>query len=254
MYRRIFRNKLVFILSLLLFCSYAYADHVSLKHLKGSVYVVEDYYYGKENSVVYIGENEVTIIGATWTPDTARLLADEIRKVTAKPITEVIVTNYHPDRAGGSAYWKTLGAKIIATELTKKWLKEDWQGVLNFTRQWMPDYPDIAVVMPDVVYPGDFQLQDGKIRTLYLGPSHTEDGIFVYFPQEKILYGNCILKEELGNLSYANLAEYPETLKKLKALTLPIDTVIAGHMHSVHGIELIDHYLGLLEEKKNNKK
>ena len=39
------------------------------------------------------------------------------------------------------------------------------------------------------------------MKAIYLGPSHTPDGIFVFFPEEKVLYGNCILKEQLGNLT-----------------------------------------------------
>src|SRR6476646_7317447 len=74
---------------------------VVLTALRGHLYVAEDDFYLKENSMVYIGDNFVTVIGATWTPETARLLAAEIKKVTPKPITEVIDTNYHPDRAGG---------------------------------------------------------------------------------------------------------------------------------------------------------
>ena len=68
--------------------------------------------------MVYVGDSFVTVVGATWTPETAKLLAAEIKKVTPKPIMEVIDTNYHPDRAGGNAYFKEIGAKIISTKLT----------------------------------------------------------------------------------------------------------------------------------------
>ena len=84
---------------------------VGLTALRGHLYVAEDNFYLKENSMVYVGDNFVTVIGATWTPETASLLAAEIKKVTPKPITEVIDTNYHPDRAGGNAYFKSIGAK-----------------------------------------------------------------------------------------------------------------------------------------------
>ena len=50
---------------------------LTLSHLTGGVYVVEDGYYGGENSAVYIGDTRVTVIGATWTPETARLLSEE---------------------------------------------------------------------------------------------------------------------------------------------------------------------------------
>ena len=89
---------------------------VVLTALRGHLYVVEDNFYFKENSMVYVGDNFVTVIDSTWTPETATLLAAEVKKVTPKPITEVIDTNYHPDRAGGNAYFKNIGAKIISTK------------------------------------------------------------------------------------------------------------------------------------------
>lgn len=224
------------------------APEITLSHLQGPIYVAEDSYYAKENSVVYVGTAFVTAVGATWTPETARLLAEAIRRVTPKPVKEVVNTNYHPDRAGGNAYFKSAGAKIIATQMTYDLLKRSWASVVDWTHAVIPDYPRLELVLPDVVYPGDFELQDGRIRAIYLGPSHTPDGIFVYFPEEEVLYGGCILKERLGNLDFANLAEYPKTLDKLKRLNLPIATIIAGHWSPVHGPELIDEYLKLLDQ------
>jgi metallo-beta-lactamase class B len=84
------------------------------------------------------------------------------------------------------------------------------------------------------------------MEAIYLGASHTPDGIFVFFPKEKVLYGNCILKEQLGNLDFADLTEYPKTLQKLKQLNLGFTTIVAGHWSPIHGPELIDQYLALL--------
>lgn len=222
---------------------------LELKHVRGGVYVVEDNFYIKENSAVYIGPDHVTVIGATWTPETARLLAEKIRGITDKPIREVINTNFHTDRAGGNAFWHSIGAEIIATQMTSDAMRAGWQDVVEFTQKGVPAYPALPLVMPTRTEAGDFALQDGRVRAIYLGPSHTQDGIFVYFPQERVLYGNCILKQELGNLSYANLAEYPKTLDKLKGAGLDFDMVIAGHQDALHGPGLIDHYQALLKAR-----
>ena len=112
----------------------------------------------------------------------------------------------------------------------------------------MPDYPSLPLVLPDTTFDGDFALQGGRVKGIYLGPSHTPDGIFVFFPDEKILYGGCILKENLGNLDFADLAEYPKTLRKLKELHLGFTTIVAGHWSPVHDPELIDQYLELLNQ------
>jgi metallo-beta-lactamase class B len=234
------------LLSLSFSTGQAGAPEVVLHHLTGSIYVVEDSHYAKTNSVVYIGSASVTVVGATWSPETAELLAKEIKKVTNKPIRDVILPDYNPEYAGGNAYWKGIGAEIISTELTYSLLKSDWDKVGDFVRKGYVSYPCLPLVLPTKTYPGDFGLENGDIRALYLGPSHTPDDIFVYFPKEKVLYAGSILKEHLGNLDFADLAEYPKTLHKLQQLHLNIDTIISGHWSAVHGPELIDQYLELL--------
>jgi metallo-beta-lactamase class B len=214
---------------------------------------VEDEFYAKENSMVYVGDTSVTVIGATWTPNTAKQLVTEIRKISSAPITEVIDTNYHPDRAGGNAYFKAIGTEIVATEITQEQMVRGWDDVIQFTRSAFPAYPALPLVLPDKIVNSDFTLQDGRIRGIYLGPSHTQDGLFVYFPEEKVLYGNCILKEKIGNLKYADLVEYPKTLRKLKVLNLGYDTIIAGHYSALHGPELVDQYLALLDTLGKHK-
>jgi metallo-beta-lactamase class B len=224
----------------------AEGPRVVLTPLRGHLYVAEDYFYSKENSVVYVGENSVSVVGATWTPETAKLLTNEIANITRKPITEVIDTNYHPDRAGGNAYFKSIGAKIVSTKMTNDLLKAHWDEMVRYVQKGFPSYPTLPLVAPDQTFAGDFELQNGGVKAIYLGPSHTPDGIFVFFPKEKVLYGNCILKEQLGNLDFADLTEYPNTLQKLKQLNLGFTTIVAGHWSPIHGPELIDQYLALL--------
>ncbi len=232
-----------------------HAAELTIKQLKNLIYVVEDDYYYKENSMFYIGDKYITIIGATWTNDTALLLEREIKKISKKPIKEVINTNYHPDRAGGNAYWKSIGAKIISTQLTYDLMKKDWDESVEFTKKSIANYPRLPLVLPTKILPNNFELQNGNIKAIYLGPSHTTDGIFVYFPKEAVLYGNCILKEKLGNLSFADVKEYPKTLAKLKNLNLKISYIVAGHDSAIHqGAALIEQYKELLDNAETVKK
>jgi metallo-beta-lactamase class B len=221
---------------------------VSIYPLSGSVYVAEDSHYAKTNYAVYIGAASVTVVGAGWSPDTAELLAGEIRKVTNKPISNVILPDHDPEYAGGSAYWKGIGANIVSTKLTEQMLEKDWAKAGDFTRKHFPTYPSLPLVRPTKTYGADFTLENGDIRAFYLGPSHNADDIFVYFPKEKILYAGSILKEHLGNLAFANLEEYPKTLERLRELHLEIDKIISGHWSAVHGPELIGKYLAMLKE------
>ena len=234
------------IVSLLICTARATEPGVSMYPLIGSIYVAEDSHYAKTNYLVYIDTSSVTVIGAGWSPDTAAMLAQEIRKVTDKPVNDVILPDHDPEYAGGSSYWKGIGANIISTELTEQVLKRDWAKAVDFTRKYFPTYPRVPLVLPATIYKTDFTLENGDMHGFYLGPSHNADDIFVYFPKEKVLYAGSILKERLGNLAFANLAEYPKTLQKLQQLHLNIDRIVSGHWSAVHGPELIDQYLTML--------
>jgi hypothetical protein len=72
------------------------------QHLNGPIYFVEDLNYIATNYVIYVGETSVTVIGATWTPGTSEKLAEKIKRVTSKPITEVIDTSPDPEWSGGN--------------------------------------------------------------------------------------------------------------------------------------------------------
>ena len=111
----------------------------------------------------------------------------------------------------------------------------------------------MPLILPTKTYPANFKVENGDIEAFYLGPSHNADDIFVYFPKEKVLYAGSILKERLGNLAFANLEEYPKTLRKLQQLHLEINSIISGHWSAVHGPELVDQYLAMLNEQSETE-
>ncbi len=78
---------------------------IELTKLSDSTYICVDRYFARENSLLFIGPEYVTVIGATWTPAAAEEFHRKIKEVTSKPVREVINTNYHPDRAGGNGFW-----------------------------------------------------------------------------------------------------------------------------------------------------
>jgi metallo-beta-lactamase class B len=225
---------------------------ITVQQLIGPVYLAIDPHYDTTNSLAYIGPKAVTVIGATWTPETARLLAARIRRLTREPITGVIDTSPDPEWSGGNAYWKDTGAKVFSVKATYDLLKQTWNRRDQLARQHHPGYPSLPLVLPTTVYAEKFELQNGDIQAFYLGPSHTAGDIFVYFPKEQVLDAGSILKEQLGNLADANLREYPNTLRRLQRMDLKIRTVISGHWSPVHGPCLIDQYLSLLRQHAQN--
>src|SRR5262249_26735773 len=152
------------------------------------VYVVEDSHYAKTNYAVYIGTESVTLVGAGWSPDIAESLAQKIREITDKPVRDVILPDHDPEYAGGTSYWKSIGANVVSTALTAETLNSGWTKAVDFTRKHFPSYPSLPLTLPTNAYGAGFTLENGNIRAFFLGPSHNSDDIFVYFPKEKVLY------------------------------------------------------------------
>ena len=168
---------------------------IRITHLRGPIDVVEDNNIFSENSVFYVGPRSVTLIGTGWSPAIASMIHRKIRGVTPKPVSEVVDTDFNPERAGGNAYWKRIGAEVLSTALTASLLRQRWARQSIETRADFPDYPDVPLSLPTRTFSGDFSLQGGRVKEFYLGPSHTVDDIFVYFPAEKVLYAGNILKD-----------------------------------------------------------
>ena len=146
---------------------------ISIYPLTGPIYVLEDSHYAKTNYVMYIGAGSVTIVGAGWSPDTAELLAQKVRKVTDKPVKDVVLPDHDPEYAGGVAYWRRIGANIVSTELTEQTLKSDWNKTGDFTRKYFPAYPSLPLVLPTKTYKNNFELENGAIRGFISGPHIT---------------------------------------------------------------------------------
>lgn len=221
---------------------------LSFRHLRGPLYLASDSEYFPTNWVVYIGPETVTIIGATWTPATARALAMRIREVTDLPITGVIDTSPDPEWSGGNAYWKDAGATIFAVRITADLLESSWPERDRRAGRNHLGYPSLPLVAPTKVVRDHFELQNGDLRAFYLGPTHTPGDIFVYFPREQVLDAGSILKPFLGNMSDADIRDYPKALHRLQQMHLKIRTVIAGHGPAVHDQGLIGKYLAMVEE------
>lgn len=240
------------ILTILMGLGFPLADagsmELSLERLSGPIYLVVDPHYVSTNSLVYVGPDSVTVIGATWTPETARDLAAKIKSITSRPITAVIDTSPDPEWSGGNAYWKGIGASILAVEATDELLERTWARRDRRARRNHPGYPVLPLVRPTDVFPDHFELQNGSLRAFYLGPTHTAGDIFVYFPREQVLDAGSILKPQLGNLADADLRAYPNTLHRLQRMHLQIRTIIAGHWSAVQGPGLIEQYLRMLQQ------
>jgi metallo-beta-lactamase class B len=165
------------------------------------------------------------------TKDLVKWLRDSLKI----KITGFVPNHWHDDCMAGIDYLHQLNIPSYAAELTIKTAES-----LNLTVP-KSGFKDSLIL----------KLNDKDIFCFYPGAAHSGDNIVVWIPSEKILFAGCMLKSidqnNLGNLSDADIAEWPHTIRRVMKKFPHAEIVIPGH-GNFGGAELLTHTLKLLEE------
>lgn len=156
--------------------------------LKPNVYWIEG---GGGNSGVIVGDKGVIVIDAKTTPTGGKELLDDIAKITAKPVTTVILTHSDGDHVNGLASFPT-GITIIAQEGNKK----EQETALAAGGRGAPPAGHLPT---QVVTKNKENLKiDGvKLELLHWVPAHTSGDLVVYLPGEKIVFTGDIIATQM---------------------------------------------------------
>lgn len=187
------------------------------------------------NGLVVVDGEEVTLVDGAWGELATLSLIEKVRAETGKPITRLIVTHHRSDRTAGvdAAEWQ--GIQIIAHPLTPNLAaKNGWPA---------PNTSVASLKNPKS------RTKVGNLEVAYPGPGHTIDNLVVYMPETGVLFGGSAVKgagtKTLGNNSDADLAQWSESLKWVKATYPKTQTVVPGHGKGAN-LSLIDGTLALL--------
>jgi metallo-beta-lactamase class B len=184
------------------------------------------------NGIILIDSNEAVMIDLPWTNEQAGLLFDWAEQKQHAMIKKVVPNHWHIDCIGGLAEAHRRKAESFALDKTVEILKsKNEPSPMN----WFTDR---------------LTLSCGTIHVelAYYGAAHTVDNIVVWVPSKKILFGGCMVKAQnarnLGNITDADVASWPVTLKKVKEAYPEAKIVVPGHGRP-GGLELIDHTIDL---------
>lgn len=108
---------------------------------------------------------------------------------------------------------------------------------------------------PDITFARDTAFTVGKqqFEVYYPGGGHTTDNVVVYLPQQKILFGGCLVKDlktnNLGNVADADVNSWPGAIKNLQQRYPRAKVVVPSH--GPWGDQsLLSHTLKLLQEQE----
>lgn len=185
----------------------AQTDSARLKitPLTGDFFIYTTYstYEGSKipaHGMYVVTNNGVVLFDTPWDTTQFQPLLDSIFFKHGKKVILCIATHWHSDRTEGLAYYKQKGIKTYTTVLTDELSKQHNKKRAEF------------LISKDTV----FNVTPYTFETFYPGPGHTEDNIVLWFHNEKILYGGCLIKgaeaKDLGFLGDGNVAAYASTL------------------------------------------
>lgn len=185
------------------------------------------------NGIVVVSEGEAVVFDTPATDSSSReLIAFTETKLKAK-IKAVVPTHFHSDCLGGLTMFHSKNIASYAHNPTIRLAAAS------------------NAVVPQQGFDEQLIMSVGskKVVARFMGEGHTKDNIVAYFPEERVLFGGCLIKEKgagKGNLADANVAAWPQTVTKLK-LTYPQTRVLIPGHGQAGGLELCDYTIQLFK-------
>ena len=104
--------------------------------------------------------------------------------------------------------------------------------------------------MPQNRFDGKFEITDGVHVILeHFGAGHTRDNVVAWLPEEKVLFGGCLVKEigaGKGNLADADTLAWSGTVRRVIENYPDVRIVVPGHGEP-GGEELLEYTVKMFE-------
>jgi glyoxylase-like metal-dependent hydrolase (beta-lactamase superfamily II) len=179
---------------------------------------------GSANTVVFVRSTDVVVIDTKgprpWWGDA---IAEEVKRLTTRPITTIINTSGSGDHVAGNIALATSKIAIIAHERAAADMRK---MRLMFTT---------PAGLPTRTFKDRLTVGTGpdRLELYYFGAGHCHADTFVTIPALRVLltgdaFGGKFLPA-LARTSGGDGVEYPNTLTRALPLTRDIDTIITGH-------------------------
>ena len=222
--------------------------------------------YGIANSILIEGTDGALLIDTTESLEAGREVAAAFAKLTSKPVKAIIYTHSHPDHVQGAAAFIPAGAEVpiyaqedVAANMDK--IASELQPVITRRSLRMYGYglsPDellnvgigpsvdihegttLGILRPTKTFRDTLDDTVAGIRfTLVHAPGETDDQIFVWLPDRKILLPGDNIYRAFPNLytirgtGYRDPKQWAASLDKMRHLGAEL--VVPSHTRPISG-------------------
>lgn len=186
------------------------------------------------NGMIVINQNEALVFDTPANGEASDELINWLETDQKVKVKAVVATHFHWDCLGGLNEFHKKGIPSYASEKTIELAKA------------------AAYPIPENSFKKKLKLQAGNQTVInqYLGEGHTKDNLISYVPSDQVIFGGCMIKTlgaGNGNLEDANVAAWPETVKKVKSTFPNTQVVIPGH-GKIGGVELLNYTIELFSK------
>lgn len=206
----------------------------TLTHIKGNLYKIFDG-CSCGNTTFYIADKGVVLVD-TKVANNGQKILDIVKTVTDKPVIMVINTHIHPDHNGSNQEIKNLFPTIdvVGHENLKKRVEDAMKAPPPAPGQrGGPRYTEAQD--PNISFSDKKSVLSGKDRIdlYYFGRGHTDNDIFVVYPNERVMNVGDLMAWDMAPLidpgTNGSVVALPDTMDKAAKGIKNIDQIITGH-------------------------
>ncbi|PBJ04604.1 MBL fold metallo-hydrolase [Flavobacterium sp. ACN6] len=184
------------------------------------------------NGMIVVSEGEAVIFDTPASDQSSVELLDYLTDHMNWMIKAIVATDWHSDALGGLAVFHRYGVNSYASTQTIKLASDN------------------KLVVPMQGFKDNLVLNVGKKKVFieYLIKGQSSGSIVVYFPEDKVIFGGCLIKA-LGtkkeSMDYINKKAWLEAISAIRKKYPDLKKVIPGH-GKLGGPELLDYTMDMV--------